>query len=232
MSDKINGSKVIVNLATGRYVAGQTRLATSLANVGYDGQFLAFQKESSIGAPPHNQNPYAFKIHGFRRAEQLGHRFVLWLDASVWAIRDVQPVFDHIEEHGHIMQYAGHNCGRWSNDRCLEYFDITRDEAENMLMYGNAGFLGLDLWDTRATAFLHSWEKAMKAGIFKGAWHNKQQTESKDPRCAGHRHDMVVGSIIANKLNMEYQKGGDWLAYARPEETVRDTVIFKAMGIA
>ncbi len=231
MDSKINGSKVIINLATGRYVVGQTRLATSLANVGYNGSFMAWQNEASIGAPPHNQNPYAFKIHGFRKAEELGHRYVLWLDASVWAIRDVQPVFDHIDKHGYIMQEAGHNCGRWASDFQLDYFGIDRDEASKMLMYGNAGFLGLDLWDTRAKTFLISWEKAMKAGAFKGNWTNKHQEVSKDPRCDGCRHDMSAGSIIANQLNMKYQDAGDWLAYARPEEEVRETVIFKAMGI-
>jgi len=50
---------------------------------------MLWQNESQIGAPPHNQNPYAFKVYGFRKAEQAGHRFVVWLDASVWAIRDV-----------------------------------------------------------------------------------------------------------------------------------------------
>jgi len=215
---KINGSKAIINLATGRYVKGQQRLAQSLANVGYDGSFMSWQKESTIGAPPHNQNPYAFKIHGFRRAEQLGHRFVLWLDASVWAIRDVQPVFDHIEKYGYIMQYSGHNCGTWAIQNCLDYFDITKEEATKMLMYGNAGFLGLDLWDTYATTFLRSWEKAMKAGAFKGSW-------------SDHRHDMVCGSIIANQLNMDYQESGEWLVYAPPEKETKESVIFKAQGM-
>lgn len=216
--DKINGSKVIINLASGRYVKGQARLIQSLANVNYDGNLMTWTQESQIGAPPHNQNPYAFKIFGFRKAEQAGHRFVLWLDASVWAIRNVQPVFDHIEKYGYIMQYAGHNCGRWANDKCLEYFGITRDQAKKMLMYGNAGFLGLDLWDTKAKTFLIAWEKAMQAGAFKGSW-------------SDHRHDMTCGSIIANKLSMEYQESGKWLVYAPPEQETKESVIFKAQGM-
>lgn len=219
--------KCIINLATGRYIKGQARLAQSIPDV----PKLFWQNESEIGAPPHNQNQYAFKIFGFREAERQGYRFVLWLDASVWAVRDTQPIFDHIKEYGYIMQYAGHNCGRWANDKCLEHFGITRDEAEKMPMYGNAGFLGLDLHDLTATNFLMLWEKAMQNGIFKGSWDNRHQTESKDPRCAGHRHDMVTGSIIANQLDMKYQDSGDWLVYAPPDKQVKETVIFKAQGL-
>lgn len=216
VQDKINGSKCIINLATGRYIVGQERLKDSLTNVGYTGEFLGWTSESQIGAPLHQHNPYAFKIHAFREAERQGHRFIMWLDASVWAIKDVQPIFDHIEEHGYIMQYAGHNCGDWTNDNCLDYFGVTREEAKKMLMYGNAGFLGLDLWDTRASTFLRSWEKAMLAGTFKGEWSN-------------HRHDMCTGSIIANKLNMDYQNGEEWLNYGT--EPLSDKVYLLAQGV-
>ena len=71
----------------------------------------------------------------------------------------------------------------------------------------------------------------MQAGIFKGAWHNNHKTESQDPRCAGCRHDMSAGSIIANKLNMEYQDAGDWLVYAPPEQETKESVVFKAQGL-
>jgi len=231
VSQRINGSKVIINLASGRFVRGQSRLVQSLAGK-YNGNLLTWTKESQIGAPPHNQNPYAFKIFGFRKAEEQGHRYVLWLDSSVWAVRDTAPVFEHIAKHGYICQYAGHTCGRWSSDRQLEYFGVTRDEAMTLKMYGNAGFLGLDLWDTRAKTFLIAWEKAMKDGMFKGAWTNAGQLESKDPRCAGTRHDMLCGSMIANKLNMVYQDAGDWLVYAPPGTQTKESVIFKAQGLA
>lgn len=231
INDKINGSKCIINLATGRYIAGQERLRTSLTNTGYTGEFLGWTAESHIGADLHQHNPYAFKINAFREAERQGHRFILWVDASVWAIKDVKPIFDHIEKHGYLMQEAGHMVGRWANDKCLEYFGVDRDDAMELPCYGNAGFLGLDLWDTRATTFLNAWENSMKAGAFKGSWNNDNNCESSDPRCSGHRHDLVCGSIIANKLSMDYQKGDEWLAYASPSDEVNDTIILKANGL-
>ena len=206
-------SKCIINLATGRYVHGQARLAQSIPDV----TKLFWQSESEINAPLHSVNPYAFKVHGFRFAQQLGFRYVLWLDASVWAINDTQPIFDHINTHGYIMQYAGHHCGRWANDNCLDYFKITREEASEMKMYGNAGFLGLDLYAMTSVTFLLLWELAMKAGAFIGSWDD-------------HRHDMVCGSIIANQLEMTYESAEDWLIYASPETPVKESIILKAQG--
>ena len=208
--------KCIINLATGRYVVGQDRLRVSLGSTGFDGEFLAYTAEHQIGADLHKDNPYSFKINAFREAERQGFRFVLWLDASVWAVKNIQPIFDHIKEHGYIMQYAGFNCGDWTNQNALDYFNITREEASKMKMYGNAGFLGLDLYDLTATNFLIFWERAMLAGAFKGNW-------------SDHRHDMACGSIVANKLRMEYQHAEEWLNYGT--EPKSDKVYLLAQGL-
>ncbi len=223
---------VVINLATGNYVKGQERLDRSLvADRPFEKRF--WQDEEQIGAPKHKENPYAFKLYGFSSAINQGFKHILWVDASVFAVKNIDPVFEVIADEGYIMQAAGHKAGTWANDRCLEYFGITRDEAMEIDMYGNAGFLGLNMNAEIAQDFLREWYVAMKAGIFKGGWRNDDLSESKDPRCKGHRHDMVVGSIIAHKLGMEYKRGDEWLQYAAPREPVRNqTIVFKAQGVA
>lgn len=206
---------VIINFASGNFIKGQQRLKKTLEEH-YKGDFMGFTNEVEIGAPPHQLNPYAFKLYAFDKALEAGHTKILLIDASVWAIRDPLPVFEHISEHGYIMQEAGHYCGNWANDNCLSYFNITRDEANKMLMYGNAGFLGLDFSTEIAKTFFMRWKASMLAGIFKGSWDN-------------HRHDMVCGSIIANQLNMEYQGAHDWLNYGT--EPKSDKVYFLAKGL-
>jgi hypothetical protein len=226
--------KVIVNLATNRHVVGQARLRETLARVGYDGDMLFYTSEGDMGAEPHLQNPYAFKIQGFRRAIEAGYELILWLDASVTARKSVQPVFDIIQNAGYVMQQAGWQVGTWANDACLNYFGITRDEAMTMEMYGNAGFLGLNVHNPLAMEFLNLWEASAKAGMFKGAWTNANNSESADPRCRGHRHDMSCGSIIANKLGMNknYLRGDEWLEYNAPGAHPRnETIIFQAQGV-
>ena len=136
--------KVIINLATGNYIVGQDRLRSTLSGF-YDGDILFFTDESQFSSPTHKENPYAFKTYAFQHALNLGYKKILWLDASIYAIKDITSVWDIIEKNGYIMQEAGWNCGQWSNDKSLEYFGLTRDEAMLMPMYGNAGLLGLDL---------------------------------------------------------------------------------------
>ncbi len=219
----------IVNFANGRYIAGQNRLLQSLLiTAKFEGTFLSWTKEVSIGSPLHTDNPYAFKIYGFEQAFK-NFDYVLWLDASVWAIKSVAPVFEHIEKYGYIQQEAGQFAGHWANDNCLNYFGINRDEAMKMLCYGNAGFLGLSKHDKTAMEFFKRWKESMLAGAFKGAWTNENNSESRDPRCKGHRHDLVCGSIIANQLGMEYQNGEEWLNYGT--EPKSDKVYFMAKGM-
>lgn len=201
----------------GRYRENMERLRQSLID-NFDGDFLGFDGEESIDSPKHEDNPYAFKIYAIEKAIEKGYKSVIWLDSSVFAIKKLDPIFDEIEKYGYIMQEAGHMVGTWCNDFTLDYFDITRDEAMKMPMYGNAGFLGLDLKNEIAVTFFTKWANSMLAGCFKGDWSN-------------HRHDMTAGSIIANILGMEFKKGDEWLEYASPGTPPKnETIILQAQG--
>lgn len=213
-------NKCIVSFAnqTGNYIRGLARLVESLRN-NFDGDVLAFTNEESIGAPKHTENPYSFKVYAIQKAIDAGYTQILYLDSSVFAIKNVQPVFDVIESEGYIMQEAGHYVGNWCNDATLDYFGITREDANEMLMYGNAGFLGLNMEYGTAAQFYAMWYASMQHGMFKGSW-------------SDHRHDMTCGSIIANKLGMTYKSGNEWLQYAGVYDAVaNDTIIFKAQGV-
>ena len=223
--------KAIINIATGRYIKGQQRLKESL-KPHTDADLLFYQNEGAVGSTPHKTNPYGFKTYAFLRALSKGYKYVIWLDASVYCEKSVEPVFGIIKDRGYVMQYAGHMAGSWANDRCLEYFDIGRDEAMGISMYGNAGFLGLSGKNAVAMRFLSNWHKSNKAGIFKGGWTNNNNSESRDPRCKGHRHDMVCGSIIAHNLGMKIEPAGKWLEYKPPLEPAKNkSVVFGAQGI-
>lgn len=213
------------------YIKALARMVDSL-RYNWDGGFMAFTSEESIGAPSHLDQPYAFKLYAIEKALDAGYTQILWIDSSCYAIRPIQPVFDHINEHGYIMQDAGHFIGTWTNDRTLEYFGINRDEAMNMRCYGNAGFLGLDFENGKAKQFFYEWKSAMLRDLFKGAWTNNDKTESQDERCRGHRHDLSVGSIIAHKMGLELQSSQEWLQYAGVyDQVLNDKIYIKAEGL-
>jgi hypothetical protein len=165
--------------------------------------------------------------------KNMGYNQVLWLDCSVWALKTITPVFDKITEDGYICQQAGHMAGRWTNDRALEYFHVSRDEAMQIEMYGNAGFLGLDFDHPTANEFFNRWKHSMEAGMFKGEWTNHTRTESRDERCDGHRHDMSCGSIVRHQLGMKLQSAMDYLQYVYDGDKTphNDTVCLFAQGL-
>jgi len=44
---------------------------------------------------------------------------------------------------------------------------------------------------------------ATDTGLFKGKWHNRDRTESQDPRCEGHRHDQTCAELVARELGLQ-----------------------------
>jgi len=203
----------------GNYLIALERLKNSLSPYLQETMFLGYVGENSLGCPKHMDNPYAFKIYGIDYAISQGYEKILWLDSSVVAKRSLDRVWKKIDEQGYIMQEAGHYVGRWCNDSTLNYFGLTREEANGMLMYGNAGFLGLDFTQPIAQEFFRQWKESMLAGCFVGSWDD-------------HRHDMTCGSIIANRLKMKYESGIDLLAYAPVDiEPINENIIFHASGL-
>lgn len=224
--------KCIINFASGRYVKGQDRLNESLLKVGFDGAFLSWTVEESIGSPLHKDNPYAFKIYCFEQAINAGYTKILWVDASIWAIKPLNPIWKALAEHGYMKQYAGHLVGWWSSDRQLEYFGITRDEAMKIEMHGNGGFFALDFEKDIAKEFFKRWKQSMLDGMFKGSWNNDNNCESSDSRCKGSRHDMTCGSIIANQLEMYAYPNSTLMAYVGGDyEKPPETAVMWAQGV-
>lgn len=210
----------VVNFSTKEYSKAQLRLSRSL--MGQDGGCqLMFTNYSEINSPTHQESPYEFKIHTIRKAFQYTD-IVLWADSSLWRVGDLSIIENLIKEDGYFMSEAGHYVGRWTNQHTRNYFNLTEEEAQQnsngMIMF-SAGLLGLNKNSEIAMKFLDQWEASAKAGCFKGSWED-------------HRHDMTCSSIIAQRLGMKYQRGGQHMAYLGPgySEPEKD-VVFLLQGI-
>jgi hypothetical protein len=191
-------ARCVVNVATTPYWNGQQRQAIGMECQVCD---VMYWKNEPPGTPLHYENPYAFKIYAIEEARAKGYEQVLWLDASVYPVKDITPVWDWLTEKGIFMEEAGHYVGQWCNQQTLDYFRETREQAMKMPMF-SAGFVGFDFRRQVSVEFFEKWKAAMLAGMFKGDW-----TE--------HRHDMTVGSIIANQMGLvsKYSPGGNFFAY-------------------
>jgi hypothetical protein len=204
----------------GNYLLAMHRLESSLQN-NFNGKFIGFTGEASIGAPLHTDNPYAFKVYAFKKALELGYKKILYLDSSVYVVANVQPAFDLIERDGVLFQEAGHYIKSWVNENCLNYFGYKREDFGDAVMHGNAGLCGINFNNQKGAYFFHAWESAMLSGAFKGSW-------------SDFRHDMTCASVIAWQMDLQkyYVSGNELLEYAAPEDPIKNnTIIFKAQGL-
>lgn len=203
----------------GNYYKALDRLEQSLKEVNFSGKFIGYRDEQSIGAPLHVDNPYAFKIYCFAKARAQGFKKIIYVDSAVYAVKNPDVLFEILENNGYLMQEAGHFVVDWCNDETARHYKLTEKEKTEMLMYGNAGFLGLNFDYPIAEQFFFNWNIGMMQGYFKGDW-------------ANHRHDMTVGSIIANRMGMKFINGEQILQYGAPEiPIINDSIIFKASGL-
>lgn len=205
--------RVIVNLINNDgYLSGQERLKEAV-KIYTDIPLFTFTSESEVLSPLHKDNPYAFKIYAIEEARRQGYNKILWLDASVFPVKDITPVFDWLTEKGIFLEEAGHYAGTWSPQYVLDYFGITKEQAMQMPMFA-AGYCGFDFNNPISIEFFAEWKESMLNGMFKGSWQD-------------HRHDMTCGSIIANNRGLLplFSPGGQFFAYigesfGEPKESV------------
>ncbi len=129
--------RCVINVAAGAwYPRGQDRLRASLQGVGFQGDFVSWRDTWPPGSPPHFALPYGFKSYAFQQAVSQGYETILWLDCSCWAVRPLEPLFDHIEQEGHVLSrekdpraqnWEGWTAGQWLKDEALANLGITRD---------------------------------------------------------------------------------------------------------
>lgn len=220
----------VLNFSDYKFEKGQDRLRDSLKQQGYIGDFISYSEFAEVGSKIHLEVPYQFKVYAIEKVRQMGYDVVLYCDASIWAIKNVMPVINHIIEKGYLMEYCGFSVGQFSTDLCLKEFGITRDEAMDIPLH-SAGFTGLNFKNELASQFFDRWlDSARKEITFKGDWNNKDKQCSQDERCLGHRHDQTTSSIIAYQLGME-RINPHFMQYEYDGVEINPSTIFKCRGI-
>lgn len=187
---------IVVNFSTPNYSLGQKRLEASLN--GY--KKLMLNDYVSIGSPTHQQSPYEFKVHAIEKAFQFDP-IVLWCDSSLWRVGDLSKIENIIKTKGYFMEESGHYCKDWCKPDTKRWFNLKKSE-DHFIMF-SAGLLGLNFEHPDIPLWFSAWKTAALHGHFAGDWSN-------------HRHDMVCGSIIAQRMGFTYERGGSHMSYIGP----------------
>lgn len=172
--------KCIVSFAdTAVYQAKMRRLEKSLP-IGID--FLGFTSVDQLDCEPHGVVPYKFKPAAIEKARLLGYDLVIWCDSPVHCVKPMDQMWEYLEENKYMFfDNIGHSCGMWSNDKCLEYFSVKREEAMNIKMI-MACFMGFNFTD-KVVGGLQDEYFELADMLYPGSWDN-------------HRHDQTVMSML------------------------------------
>lgn len=193
-----------VSFANEGYIPIQRGLVKSIAQHEPSIAIFPFHHFEDIGSPSHKEKPYAFKLFAIHYVYQLGYDIIIWCDSPVRLIKPIADWIQEIERVGVYLQQDGWTIGQWANDTALDWFSVSREEALK-LPNCYACIMAFDFRHPVTHLFLAMWKDALDNGIFNGNWNNSNNTESKDPRCMGHRHDQTCAELCAYKLAIPLQ---------------------------
>lgn len=230
MEASVKATVLNAHNGAGWYPVGQKRLVQSLNYFGWNWDIHTFSAFS------HNTEydktcPYTIKADAFSRLLQYRTDYtqVIWLDCSVFAVRNPNHFADIVNEKGYYFHKSGFNCAQVCSDKCLEYFGITRDQAEKMPDCSTSIF-GLNLGNPLAQQFLKRWLQAAKDGIFHGS--RLHDNQSKDPRFLFHRQDQACASVILGILGMQLHEPNQYARLDAPDDgNYGDGVMFVMRGM-
>lgn len=214
----------IINCAVGSwYLKGQNRLEKSLINHNSLWELLKWTKFPNKNYD--ERNNYNLKASAFEEAINKGYKKILWLDSSIYAINNPQPIFDIIENEGFFSITNGYNAAQECSDKCLDYFNISRDDAENIPMC-SSGIIGVNLQNEKANIFINNWIISAKNNVFDGSrFHDNQ---SQDSRFLHHRQDQSSASILINTLKLKLYPINEMVTYNKEKN---DKIIFIIQGM-
>ena len=209
MSQIPDNEKAIVCVAyNGNYRHGADRLNTELTAVGYKGARLIWSECDPLGAPSHQDLPYAFKVHAVGLALRAGFTAVLWLDSSVWPGLHLDPVFAEMERTGAYLVCDGGCMGHWCTDEALAELGWTREMAmQEPIIAG--GIWGIYYPHPSGRAFFDGLSKMMtNPKAVRGPWRKTHGHVSTDDRVQGHRHDMPIMTALARHIGLKPNSPG------------------------
>lgn len=223
MDSKIKHCIINASNGIGWYPKGTERLKRSLIYHGFNGDILTWNDF------PNNyfdsSCPYNIKPSAFMTAFDLGYTHVLWLDCSVWAVKDPNPIFDIINNDGYYFWKSGYNAAQTCSDKCLDFFEVNRDLAETFNDCSTSMF-GVNIENPNGRIFIEKFFSAAALGVFEGS--RLHDNQSQDHRFLFHRQDQSAATMIINKMGLKIHDPGISHYY---QENLPNETIFTMRGM-
>lgn len=196
----------------GGYAAGIDRLADNLRFHGWLGDTI-FWKDYPEGCPKHEgAGQYNFKVYAFREAFKRGYKVVLWLDASIYPLKDPMPIMDYINDNGLYFFKSGYPLSATATDKLLEAYGEIREGLIDVPEFAT-GCVGINIDNPKGKEFFIGWSACQKLGYF-GGNRVHDPSDSLHPLFKFSRQDQSAAAIILHKMKITTAgEDKDWVSY-------------------
>lgn len=176
------------------------------------------------GSPSHSVKPYAFKAYALMDAMRRNYTTLLWCDACILPVRDMEPLFKKIETDGVWFSRNGWMNSEWTADSAYAalfpamHYDAAR-VINAKIPHVVATAFGIDVSHAVGRAFLADYFRlASETSAFCGPWTNTVETPCGPYDVRGHRHDQTAASVIAWRLGVQLTDPPDIFSYPPVDE--------------
>ena len=248
--------RCVVTVATGRFIPGQDRLLAALKQ---QPKFVANKawRTSPAHWPSHQDKPYAFKAYALQAAAEFydNDALLLWCDACIIPVRDMEPLWEKIERDGAVFMNNGWRNTEWTAESAYpdlfpELFARTAPSAEYWHRHARmqnwkikhtvGGFFGLNVKHPTGAAILQDFYRlASETNAFVGPWWNSNNPEYRTrpgaapcgpPDVRGHRHDQTALSVLAWRYGIKLTYCPEFFIYGKPEDATDPRTVAVAAG--
>lgn len=206
--------------------------------------------------PTHAQKPYAFKAYALELAAFRDFDTLLWADACMLPVQDMQPLWERIERDGYWMSRNGYTNYEWTADSAypdlfpVHFRDLlpgraleSARETNRNIPHVVATCFGISLRHPMGRTFLERYYRlAAETNAFCGPWKNLNHLDSvggvqtaRESVCGpadvrGHRHDQTAASVIAHGLGFVLTNPPEIFAYGKQGQPFDPRTIMIADG--
>jgi hypothetical protein len=189
------------------------------------------------GWPTHQAKPYAFKAYALA---ELGQNktvdSLLWCDACILPVRDMEPVWEKIERDGYLFMNNGFSNYEWTADSAYldlfpEHADIALARMQNRgIKHTVGGFFGLSMRHEIGRSILAEFYRLAETNAFCGPWKNTPEAPCGPPDVRGHRHDQSALSVLAWRHGCKLTDPPEYFCYGKAQDAQDPRTVVVADG--